>query len=230
MFRGLVVLSLLILAFPCFAYSQYQPIPILMYHHIVDNRKGDLYLPAKVFNKHLDFLQQNGYLTVTFNDVLKGRTREKSVVLTFDDGTWTHWWVANELERRGMKGVFFISSGLIDRDPFLSRQKITKMSQMGHEIGSHSVSHPYLTKIDYAKLFEEVKLSKMSLEELIDRPVISFAYPFGEYNKEVIRWVEKAGYHYARTTDEGISIWGQEKNFRLKIIYIHSNTIDLKLR
>src|ERR1700758_1507171 len=69
--------------------------------------------------------------------------KEVPVFLTFDDGelgAYTH--VADELERYGWRGHFFITTDWIGRTGFLNRWQIRDLQRRGHVIGSHSCSHP----------------------------------------------------------------------------------------
>ncbi|MCE9644895.1 MAG: polysaccharide deacetylase family protein [Chloroflexi bacterium] len=68
-------------------------------------------------------------------------------------------------------------------------------------IGSHTLSHPFLTQSDPFTLAFEINESKRLLESLIRRPVDFFAYPTGDYNWTVMDAVKNAGYHAAFAVD-----------------------------
>jgi peptidoglycan/xylan/chitin deacetylase (PgdA/CDA1 family) len=73
------------------------------------------------------------------------------------------------------------------------------MQKAGMTIGSHSRSHPYLTRIsDPTKLWNEIVGSKERLEKELSAAVTEFAYPFGQYDPTIVAMVEKAGYKSAR--------------------------------
>jgi len=65
------------------------------------------------------------------------------------------------------------------------------------EVGSHTMTHPYLTKVDDATLDYELSQSKENLEKLIGEEVTSFAYPYGDFDSRVIAYTKKY-YRYAR--------------------------------
>ena len=69
----------------------------------------------------------------------------------------------------------------------------------GMKIGSHSKNHKILTKIDQNELTKEISSSKIELEKLIGEEVVSFCYPYGKFNLDVINEVKK-NYSYALTT------------------------------
>lgn len=62
------------------------------------------------------------------------------------------------------------------------------------ELGSHSLSHPHLTRIDSSRLREEVMTSRHKLSELIGRQVSVLAFPYGEYDDRVVDACREAGY------------------------------------
>lgn len=64
-------------------------------------------------------------------------------------------------------------------------------------VGSHSVSHPLLTRLPDAELARELADSKRFLEEVTGRPVDLFAYPTGDYDRRVMAAVRAAGYRGA---------------------------------
>ena len=90
-------------------------------------------------------------------------------------------------------------------------------------IGSHSVSHPLLSKCSQLDLRNELVNSKEYLENIIGRPVKYFAYPSGDYNKKVINAVKESGYEMAFGIDK-IQNLGQ-LNFEIPRIGIYSSDI-----
>jgi peptidoglycan/xylan/chitin deacetylase (PgdA/CDA1 family) len=62
------------------------------------------------------------------------------------------------------------------------------------ELGSHSLSHPHLTRIDAARLSEEVTASRHKLAELLGNDVSLLAFPYGEYDDRVVGTCCQAGY------------------------------------
>ena len=86
-------------------------------------------------------------------------------------------------------------------------------------IGSHSKTHPYLTRCDRLELKLEISDSKKYLEDLTGKPINSFAYPFGDVNKYVANVVRDSGYSFAVTTYPGIV------NKNSELFYLKRNVI-----
>jgi peptidoglycan/xylan/chitin deacetylase (PgdA/CDA1 family) len=62
------------------------------------------------------------------------------------------------------------------------------------EIGSHTVTHPFLSTLPVASQQDEIRRSKACLETLLGHPVRSFAYPHGDYTTDTVNMVREAGY------------------------------------
>ncbi len=178
-------------------------IPILMYHHF-GSPESRYQVSYERFDQQLDWLQENGYTPITlpvlYDAIYKeGWLPEKPVVLTFDDGLQSQWTAAHLLDEHGMKGVFFIS---YDSPTPLRDDQIVDLHLRGHEIESHTFSHPFLTQTSDEALTHEIAGSRQYLRDLGVGPVDFFAYPFGDYNQRVINAVVNAGYRGA------MAAWG----------------------
>lgn len=177
-------------------------LPVLMYHHVGDP-ESRYQISMWRFEEQLDWLQENGYTTITLAeayDALLGRGTlpDRPVVLTFDDGYVSHWDAAVALDRRGMRGVFFVTLG----HPRMADWQIKDLSGRGHEIGSHTISHPDLTTLSDEALAYELNASRSQLETIAGRPIEFFAYPYGAWNHRVVSAVQAAGYRGA------VAAWG----------------------
>jgi peptidoglycan/xylan/chitin deacetylase (PgdA/CDA1 family) len=68
------------------------------------------------------------------------------------------------------------------------------------EVGAHTVNHPALKMLPPALQRDEIVGSKAQLEELLDRPVTSFSYPYGSLSAKIVGIVREAGFACACTT------------------------------
>lgn len=92
-----------------------------------------------------------------------------------------------------------------DWDGMMTWDHIREMRSGGHEIGSHSTSHPILPLVSDQELQHEIEHSRRLLESQMDHEVRSFCYPNGDYDERVIASVRQAGYEFAVTTRYGIN-------------------------
>ena len=111
----------------------------------------------------------------------------------------------------------------IDYFDGLTKDQIIKMANNPlHTIGSHTVTHPDLTKLSVTNIDSELINSKNYLENITNKPIEYFAYPYGSYNKIVIENVKKAGYKAAFGIDK-INFFG-ESNFEIPRIGIYDDS------
>ena len=218
-------------------------VPIFMFHYVKDvspeeKEKNTLhyrlsYSPEK-FENMLRFFEKNNITPITFyelKDVIEKKKKmpKNPVILTFDDGYIDHYTNAFRiLENFQMKGVFFVVSGNPGKKWYTTWEDIEKMSNAGHEIGSHTVSHADLTSLSDAMLTQELLHSKQEIEKHIHKSVISFCYPSGRHDERVVREVKKY-YTFARTTRYG-KHFSVQKRFTLPTLRIQVHTGEKQLR
>jgi len=123
-----------------------------------------------------------------------------TVTTSWDDGHSGDLRLAELLARRGVVGTFYWT---VDHAEFTypGPAEMRDLLGMGMEIGSHTMTHPDLTKLDDTKLKWELEASKLFLEDYVQRPMRTFCYPFGYFNRRVRDAVAAAGYGLARTTE-----------------------------
>jgi peptidoglycan/xylan/chitin deacetylase (PgdA/CDA1 family) len=133
------------------------------------------------------------------------------IALTFDDGFKEHLKIARFLARRGIRATFFVITGLrmfMGRE-LLSPSEIIEIASLGHEIGSHTVTHIDMTHTPEDVMLKELVESKKFLSELLGYEVNSFAYPYGPHSDTAAR-LAKQIYRVVRTT-----YVGSAKGYRL---------------
>ncbi len=82
-------------------------------------------------------------------------------------------------------------------------EDVVDLARRGHEVGSHTLGHPFLTDLVPARLAEEVAGSRAVLAGWLGREVEGFCYPAGDHDERVVATVREAGYRWACTTGEG---------------------------
>ena len=91
---------------------------------------------------------------------------------------------AEILEDAGVRGTFFIAAGLLGKRfgpwQFAEMDDIVKLHASGHEIGSHTFSHPDCQRLSTTALREEIAQNAAALKTAMpDLELHSFAYPYG---------------------------------------------------
>jgi len=177
------------------------------------NRPQSWYTPAKklLINLRKTLKTSTGSLKVEAPFQLKIDTwkheKTSAIALTFDDGNTSHYeYVAPILKSYGFLGTFYVFTG----KESLNWKALASLSEAGHEIGAHSVSHSKLTELKTGDLTEpftktfELYESKRKIEEMIPgTKCVTFAYPYCLEDKELINLA--AQYYIAARDCGGLS-------------------------
>lgn len=217
--------------------------PILTYHKIGPTparpRMKGLYLSASLFRRQLEELRAAGFMNGSL-EASAGPREGRKIVITFDDGyvnVLEH--TLEPLAEAGLKAVQFLVAGLLGRcnewdmtlgevpEPMMDLEQIHDWLAAGHDIGSHTLTHPHLTALPLDRAKEEIVASKKQLEDFFARPVQHFCYPYGDWNENLRDMVQEAGYVTACTTDVGVND-AQTSPFLLKRVTARYQTRRLK--
>jgi len=194
---------------------------VLTYHHVETAPRGvrlkGLYLTPRLFAHQMAELAAAGFSAPRYDELLaSGPEVSPRVFLTFDDGfrdVWEH--ALPVLQGHGYRAIQFLVADLLGgmsewqrpggevAGPLMSRGQIEEWLAAGQEIGSHTLTHPYLTRLPLAQAREEIGVSKRKLEDLFGREIRHFCYPYGDWDARVRDLVEEAGYRTACTTRFG---------------------------
>lgn len=148
-------------------------------------------------------LKSAGSLVIDNLDLEERKTPENifatgAVTLRFDDGWLSQYQNAiPKLNSVGLRGTFYITSQKI-RDfgftGYMSRSEITNIYNSGHEIAAHTRTHPHLTQFSTTSQQNEIQGSRQDLLSWNVGPILSFAYPFGDYNATSVQIVQDSGF------------------------------------
>ncbi len=212
---------------------------ILVCHSVggpaVDARTRRLNVSQRMFSFQMWSLKAAGYRVVSLKEILEfaGGTEKRGrfACLTFDDGYMDFYDNAFPvLKKYGYPSTVFMVSGLAGRvnlwdsakykngygkRPLLDWQKAKELSAGGVTFGAHTMTHPHLTRIPAARMKDEILDSKLEIEDRTGSPVDFFCYPYGDYNKDVMREVREAGFLGATSSKRGFVLRGDDF-FKLK--------------
>jgi peptidoglycan/xylan/chitin deacetylase (PgdA/CDA1 family) len=198
-------------------------IPILMYHAIAEEpttEMTELFVRPSEMEKQIKYLVDNGFQTITFEDLDNIGAFPKPVMITFDDGYECNYNILFPLLKKyNVKATIFAVAGSVWSKGRLSESQIKEMSDSGLvSIQSHTVSHPDLTSLEADKLDYELSESKERIEKLTGKPVIALAYPSGDNDAEV-RAAAAKYYDYAVLDRGGTFLCGGD-TMAMERIYI----------
>jgi peptidoglycan/xylan/chitin deacetylase (PgdA/CDA1 family) len=198
---------------------------IFNYHNVAvpppGVRMAKLYVSPRQFEQQCRWLQRLGMRGVTLSEGLAALDRSNSdrcIALTFDDGyTDNLLSAAPILKAFGFRATCFVVAGQIGgynawdaeilaaRKPLMNSEQIDRWLAEGHEIGSHTITHPRLQSLSSAAAQEEIAGSRELLKRLTGAGIDHFCYPYGEFGSDTVATVAAAGYRAAVTTMRGIA-------------------------
>ena len=146
------------------------------------------------------------------------KTSEKKIAFTMncawnDDDIDS---ILETLKNNNVHITFFMVGEWVDKYP----EAVKKIYEAGHEIGSHSNTHPHVNKLSAEKNLEEIKLSVNKIEQITGQKTNIYRAPYGESNDTVIKTAQENGYYTIQwnldTLDykglTGEEMWNRLKN------------------
>jgi len=106
----------------------------------------------------------------------------------------------------------------------LSWPQVKEMSTNGVDFGAHGDTHGILSNMPLWEARKEIIFSKKIIEEQLGKPVTSFAYPNGGYNKEIVSLLSNSGFACGVTTHN--KIINQKNNYNLYELPRITGTIE----
>lgn len=102
------------------------------------------------------------------------------------------------------------ATGTINHELYrpMTSDQVTKLHEYGHEIASHTVTHPILPQLEEDTMLKELKGSAEQLRQWTGSPITGFCYPNGDFDERTERAVVASGYGYACTTKEALNLPG----------------------
>lgn len=218
-------------------------VPVLLYHAVGADR-SDWIAPFTVspptFRRHLELVAASGRVALSVEELRLAMTGDlrlssPAVVITFDDGFGELAdVVAAELARWRLPATMFLTTGFIGGcspggDRMLSWNGVRELVDAGHEIGAHSVTHPQLDVLDRRAAEREVRACRLELQDQLDLPVPSFAYPHGYSSRRVRDLVRTAGYESACSVKNALSHWN-DCRYSIARLTVTAHTADSTIR
>jgi peptidoglycan/xylan/chitin deacetylase (PgdA/CDA1 family) len=183
-------------------------IPVFMYHRIAPDNEIGTSLPGLVVNPNrfaaqMDALQLAGWHTITArtlaNDLAAGRQPPRhSFVVTLDDGHNDGYTYAYPILRRhGFVATYFVITDRIGHTGYFSVRQLKTMAAGGMEIASHTMRHADLTQLSSTGVRAQLSGSASAIGAAVGTRPITFAYPFGLWNRGLATPLAATGYRMA---------------------------------
>ena len=133
------------------------------------------------------------------------------LVQCWDDGPTDDIRLIEILRAHGAKGTFNLNMAIYKEERsfggrFREVKDVYKLSRgelldvyQGFLVGNHTISHPHLTQVPAAEAAKNIQEGRDALEQHFGYPVTGFAYPYGDFDEDVMKLVAEVGQIYART-------------------------------
>ena len=197
---------------------------VLCYHALSPDWPAALSTTPERFEEQLTWLvERRGYRGATFEQAVTRPPAPRTLAVTFDDGYRSVLELAKPImDRLGIPGSIYVPTDWPGRGPMrwegidqwlagphehemscLGWDELRGMAADGWEVGSHTRSHPHLTRLDDARLRDELEASKAACEDGLGAPCRSIAYPYGDVDARVTAGARAAGYGVAASLPKG---------------------------
>lgn len=153
----------------------------------LERGEANVWLPADLLGPVLDALAGRSDVHLTVDD---GNSSDISILL-------------EELALRDLKASFFVVAARLGQRGFLSGNDLERLLSAGHRVGSHGMHHRDLHGLQSQQLEEELSTARDMLESLSGTPITELAFPFGSYDRRVLRRARELGYVRVFTSDGG---------------------------
>jgi peptidoglycan/xylan/chitin deacetylase (PgdA/CDA1 family) len=201
---------------------------IVHYHFVFDDELHE-------FQRQLQWLRSE-FEPVSLSEAVtrlqRGDVSGNELVVTFDDGFRNQ--AANAaplLEEAGVSACFFLVTELVgapsDRTAEICRRALhlprlvepmtwddaRGLLTRGHEVGSHTRTHPNLASLPPDELRRELADSRTELERRLERPVRHVSAPYGDarrFSPSVAAAAREAGYASCSSALRGVNVAGAD--------------------
>jgi peptidoglycan/xylan/chitin deacetylase (PgdA/CDA1 family) len=223
---------------------------VLCYHAVSERFPAALSVTPEAFERQLHLLARAGYRGATFEEAVRAPSG-RTVAITFDDAYLSVLTLGKPLlDAAGFPATVYAPTDYLDTPerPLrwdgieqwhggeheqellpMSWDQLGGLAEAGWEIGSHTRTHPHLTRLDDDALRDELVRSREEVERQLGR-CATLAYPYGDHDERVVAAAGAAGYAAAGTLPArlhaerplawprvGIYHGDDERRFRLKV-------------
>jgi GT2 family glycosyltransferase/peptidoglycan/xylan/chitin deacetylase (PgdA/CDA1 family) len=176
---------------------------VIYYHSLKKKDVGKFDKQMEYVAKHCSVVKASQIMTAHSNgaDLVVGITFDDAFVSIFENALPV-------LTKYRLLASIFVPTANLGRHPnwvleekspdaeeiIMNEEQIKQIDRAGHEILSHTVSHPHLTKLDDVRLKVELDESKQTLERIVGHNVPAISYPYGDCDTRTCDAAQRAGY------------------------------------
>lgn len=203
---------------------------VFMYHRFGETKYPSTSIRLEQFDKHLEYLSQNGYEVWPLSKIVsyileKKRVPQKTVALTIDDAYKSTYEEAfPRLKKLNFPFTVFVSTMPVDKGSknYMSWDQMREMRAFGAEFANHSTGHDYLLPRDgedkeawQSRIERDIQSAQKRLQKELGADVNQnpklFSYPFGEYSDQTAEFIQSLGYIGVTQTSGAIDKYSDTK-------------------
>ena len=197
---------------------------VFVYHRFNDSRYPSTNITTEAFKDHLEALKVEHFTVLTLGEVVDRMRAGESLpqrcaVISVDDGYLsflTDGWPL--LKQYGYPATLFVSTDTVGGSDFMVWRDLLLLQEEVVEIGNHSASHAYLldripaeTDDEWrTRVAEDLERSQTLFQRHLGKSPRLFAYPYGEFSKELTGLIREAGFVAAFGQQSGVIADGQD--------------------
>jgi peptidoglycan/xylan/chitin deacetylase (PgdA/CDA1 family) len=188
---------------------------VLCYHAVSDSWHASESVTPHALERQLSYLRRRGWRAATFAEAVLDPPAPRTVAITFDDAfTSVKRYALPILSELGLTATVFAPTEYVTSEKRctwsgleswagtphagelapMSWQDLGELADASWEIGSHTCTHPHLTRLDDASLRRELVHSREESVRHLGRPFQTIAYPYGDVDDRVADFARRAGY------------------------------------
>jgi len=200
----------------------------LCYHGVSTSWGSSLAVKPNQLRRQVAWFMSQGYRPATVLEASRPTPGDRLLVVSFDDAMRSVYRLALPvLESLGAIATAYApTQPVLEGAPLawpevamhldtkhaheleaMTPDELRDVAARGWEVGSHTCTHPWLPRCDDAALEHELADSKAALEQLLDAPCRTLAYPFGAHDDRVAVATATAGYDAAVTLPARVPPW-----------------------
>lgn len=205
-FKALIFCLLLSIFFSSTSHA----VAILQYHHVSDTTPTSTSISVEQFTLHMNYLKQQKFKVLPLTDIIEGLKKgkkfsKKTVAITFDDGYLNVLTNADPiLQSLEFPYSLFISPSEISKNRIniLNWSQLKTLSERGVLILNHSLAHLHLNRqlegetVEQwtIRISDDITQAQTDIDTYLGPQPKFLAYPYGEYNNNLLALVKKLGF------------------------------------
>tara|TARA_B100001057_G_scaffold458164_1_gene507151 strand:- start:2027 stop:3094 length:1068 start_codon:yes stop_codon:yes gene_type:complete len=177
-------------------YSKDEGVISIMYHRFEENKYPSTNIKIEAFEKHLEIIKNSKfdfYHPKDFENKFDSPKKQKKILLTVDDAFesfYNNAWPL--LKKNKIPFILFVSTEPVGKNGYMTWDQIREIekSEIG-VIGHHSHTHEYLIDKKYTEFVLDIEKANEIFNEKLGYIPTLFSYPFGEYSKDMAKYISQ---------------------------------------